>query len=70
MARSGSCRVPGALLLDPGLIILLSEVGESPHKIPSPDLRTNLRHSILERQAIAPGTAPEAPGVCEGLTYT
>jgi hypothetical protein len=44
MARSGSCCAPGALLLDPRVNLLPSEVAESHHNILSSDLRTNLRH--------------------------
>jgi hypothetical protein len=55
MARTGSCRAPGALISDPGLTILLSEAAESPHKIPLPDLRTNMSHST------APGKASYSP---------
>ena len=51
LAESGSCRAPGTLLLDPRVNILPSEVAESPHKIPSPDLRTNLRHPITPGKA-------------------
>jgi hypothetical protein len=55
MTRSGSCCAPGALILGPGLIILLSEAAESPHKIPLPDLRTNMSHSTT------PGKASYSP---------
>jgi hypothetical protein len=64
MAGSGSCRAPGTLLLDSRVNILPSEVAESPHKTPSPGLRTNLRHSITpgEGLAIALGIALAVPG--------
>ncbi|OQE62858.1 hypothetical protein PENNAL_c0258G02342, partial [Penicillium nalgiovense] len=45
------CCASGTLLLDPGVDILPSEAAESPHKTPSPDLRTNLRHSITPGKA-------------------
>lgn len=46
LAGSGPCCAPGALLLDPRVNIL-----------PSPDQRTNLRHSVT------PGTVLAAPGL-------
>lgn len=51
MARSGRYYAPGSLTLDPGLIILLSEVAESPHKITLPDLRTDMSHSTTPGKA-------------------
>jgi hypothetical protein len=51
MARSESCCASDTLLLDPRVNILASKVAESPHKIPSPDLRTNLRHPITPGKA-------------------
>ncbi|CRL25431.1 unnamed protein product [Penicillium camemberti] len=47
----GAAVLLGPLLLDPGLIILLSEMAESPHKIPLPDLRTNMSHSTTPVKA-------------------